>query len=77
MTTENIKTAIKITDGLILAHLKSSKGLKNLVKDWTTSSKDLGITIAEVHDNVTECLFVIKKLLEEEPNLSKEALDAP
>lgn len=64
---KNIKTAISITDGLMHAHLKNSKGIKNLVKDWTTDSKDLGITIAEVHEDVAKCLFVIKKLLEEKP----------
>jgi len=64
---KNIKTAISITDGLIHAHLKNSSGIKNLIKDWTSDSKDLGITIAEVNETVAECLYEIKKLLEEKP----------
>ncbi len=64
---KNIITAVEITEGLMQAHLKNSKGIKNLVKDWTSDTKNLGITIAEVHDDVAKCLFVIKKLLEEKP----------
>jgi hypothetical protein len=64
---KNIKTAIEITEILMHAHLKNSSGIKNLVKDWTSDSKDLGITIAEVHEDVAKCLFTIKKLLEEKP----------
>lgn len=64
---KNIKTAIEITDELIHVHLKNSSGIKNLVKDWTSDSKGLGIAIADVHEDVAKCLFVIKKLLEEKP----------
>jgi hypothetical protein len=65
---KNIKTAIAITDRLIKAHLKNSSGLKNLVKDWTSDPKGLGISIAEVHEDVAKCLSVIKILLEEKSN---------
>lgn len=65
---KNIKTAIKITDYLMEAHLRNSKGIRDLVKDWASDTKGLGISIASVHEDVAKCLFTIKKLLEEKPN---------
>jgi len=63
----NIKIAIDITNILMEAHLKNSQGIRDLVKDWTSDTKGLGIAIASVHEDVAKCLFVIKKYLEEGP----------
>lgn len=65
---KDIKTAIIITEGLIEAHLKNSKGIRKLIQDWTSETKELGIVIADVHDTVAKCLIEIKKLLEGKPN---------
>lgn len=64
---KNIQTAIRITDGLIEAHLKNAKGMRNLVKSWNAGTKDLGLEIANVHEDVAKCLFAIKELLDEKP----------
>ena len=60
---KNIQTAIKITDGLIEAHLKNAKGMRKLVDSWNAGTKDLGLEIASVHEDVAKCLITIKNLL--------------
>ncbi len=69
---KNHKDAIGILDGLIIAHIKNSKGLEDMVKDWTSDSKGLGMAIASVHEDVAKCLFVVKKLLEEKPKIRRK-----
>lgn len=64
---KNIQSAIKITDGLIKAHLKNAKGMRTLVGSWNADVKDLGLEIAGVHEDVAKCLLAIKNLLEEKP----------
>ena len=59
----DIKKAIKICDHLIAAHNKNSDGMEEMVKNWTTSSKDLGLEIASVHRDVVTCLEMIKEAL--------------
>jgi len=57
----NIGEAIEICDHLIEAHLRNSAGMRETVKDWDSGTKDLGILIAEVHEDVAKCIFAIKK----------------
>ena len=64
---KNIQIAIEITDGLIKAHLKNSQGSRDLINDWNSDTKGLGLVIASVHEDVAQCLVVIKKYLEEKP----------
>lgn len=64
---KNIRKAIKITDALIKAHYKNAKGMEELVKDWTTSSKGLGLEIAAVHRDVAKCLEILKECLVDKP----------
>lgn len=68
---KNITKAIKIADGLIDAHTKNAKGIEELVKNWTTSSKELGLEIASTHKVVAECIEMIKELLVEKPKERK------
>ena len=69
---KNVKTALLITEGLIEAHIKNSKGIRDLVQDWDPQGiKGIGIAIAEVHEDVAKCLFVIKSLLEEKKSRRK------
>jgi len=68
---KNIKIAIKITDELIKAHLKNSKGIRDLVNNWNSDTRGLGLAIASVHEDVAKCLIVIKKFLEEKPKNRK------
>ena len=63
MSGKNIKKAIKISDYLIKAHIKNADGMEELVKNWTTNSKDLGLEIATVHRDVAKCIGIIKELL--------------
>ena len=58
-----VKRAIEICDYLVKAHLKNSAGIRDLVKDWKTDTQGLAIKIAEVHEDVAECIFLIKKNL--------------
>ena len=62
---KNIQTAIKITDHLIESHIRNSNGIRDLIKNWESDAKGLGLSIASVHEDVAKCLLVIKKLLEE------------
>ncbi|KKK72422.1 hypothetical protein LCGC14_2904050 [marine sediment metagenome] len=64
---KNIQIAIEITDGLIKAHIKNSQGIRDLINDWNSDTKELGLSIASVHEDVAKCLLVIKKYLEEKP----------
>ena len=67
----NIPKAIKIANYLIAAHYKNANGMEELVKDWTTNSKDLGLQIASTHRDVAKCFEVIKELLEQKPKEKK------
>ena len=62
---KNVKKAIKISDYLIDAHIRNAVGMEELVKNWTTSSKGLGLEIASVHREVAKCIEMIKDCLEE------------
>ena len=70
---KNIKKAIKIADYLIEAHIRNAIGMEELVKDWTTGSKGLGLEIAAVHRDVAKCIELIKECLEVKPKRSKIA----
>ena len=63
----NITKAIKIADFLIDTHIKHANNMEELVKDWTTNSKELGLEIASVHRDVASCIDMIKELLEQKP----------
>ena len=67
----NITKAIKIADYLIEAHIKNANGMEELVKNWTTSSKDLGLGIASVHRDVAKCIEQIVKALQPTPKEKK------
>ena len=70
---KNIKTAIKITDYLIEAHIRNSNGIRDLVKGWDDNGqKSLGMSIASVHEDVAKTLLVVKKMLEEKPKRMKK-----
>ena len=60
----NIGEAIEICDYLIEAHLRNSAGIRDRVKDWDNGTKKLGIVIAEVHEDVAKCIFLIKKRIQ-------------
>lgn len=62
-TVKQIAKAVKIADYLIVAHIKNADGMEQLVKDWTTDSKGLGLEIASVHRDVAVCIGFIKELL--------------
>jgi len=55
------KKAIKMLDMLIEAHLKNSKGLRELIQDWKSNTQGLGEGIASIHEDVAACLVLIKK----------------
>lgn len=59
-----VAKAIKICNFLIESHLKNSKRMRELVKDWIDTPKGLAITIAEVHEDVAKCLLLIKNNIE-------------
>ena len=63
----NITKAIKIADYLIDIHIKNANGMEELVKNWNTDSKELGLEIASVHRDVAKCIELIKELLSEKP----------
>ena len=67
----NVAKAIKVADFLIAAHLKNAKGMEELVKDWTSDSKGLGLEIASVSRDVASCIIIIKELLVEKPKEKK------
>lgn len=57
-----VANAIEICDILIESHLKNSKGIRELAKDWEADSpKKMAITIAEVHEDVAKCILLIKE----------------
>ena len=64
---KNIKSAIKILDYLIEAHTRNSKGIRDMIKNWTSDSRGLGDTIADTHDDVAKCLVLVKECIEEKP----------
>lgn len=64
---QNIKRAIKIADYLIMAHIKNASGMEELVKNWSSDSKGLGLEIASVHRDVAKCIEELKNCLIEKP----------
>ena len=68
----NITKAIKIADYLIIAHIKNASGMEELVKDWNSDTKGLGLEIAKVHRDVARCIGYIKELLESEKAKEKK-----
>ena len=60
-----------VADHLIDAHIKNANGMEELVKNWSTDSKGLGLEIASVHRDVALCIDVIKELLKEKPKEKK------
>ncbi len=66
----DIPKAIKIANHLIAAHYKNADGMDELVKDWTSESKGLGLEIASVHRDVAKCIEQIVIALQ--PTTPKE-----
>ena len=66
----DIPKAIKIANYLVAIHYKNADGMEELVKNWNTSSKDLGLEIALVHRDVAKCIEQIVTALQ--PNTLKE-----
>lgn len=65
---KNIKTAIKIIDTLVEAHLKNADGIEKLTRDWNDEGpKGIGTSIVSTHKDVAKCLLLIKKYIEEKP----------
>ncbi len=73
---KNITKAIKIADFLIDAHNKNATGMEELVKNWSTDSKGLGLTIASVHRDVAICIEQIRELLEP-PKIQEKKIVKP
>ncbi len=67
----NVAKAIKVAEYLIEAHLKNAKGMEEMVQNWTTESKGLGLEIASVNRDVASCIEIIKDLLTEKPKEKK------
>ncbi len=67
----NVAKAIKVAEYLIEAHLKNAKGMEEMVQNWTTESKGLGLEIASVNRDVASCIEIIKDLLTEKPKERK------
>jgi len=66
----DIPKAITIANHLIAAHYKNADGMVELVQNWTTESKGLGLEIASVHRDVAKCIEQIVKALQ--PITAKE-----
>ena len=66
----DIPKAIKIANYLIVAHNKNADGMEELIKDWKTDTKGLGLEIASVHREVASCIEQIVIALQ--PNTPKE-----
>ena len=66
----NIPKAIKIANYLIAAHYKNADGMEEMVKNWKTDTKDLGLEIASVHRDVAKCIEQIVIALQ--PSTPKE-----
>ena len=66
----DIPKAIKIANYLIKAHYKNANGMEEMVKDWKTDTKGLGLEIASVHRDVAKCIEQIVEALQ--PNTPKE-----
>lgn len=60
----DIPKAVKIANYLITIHNKHANGMEELVKNWNTNSKDLGLEIASVHRDVAKCIEEIVKALQ-------------
>jgi len=60
----DIPKAIKIANYLIVAHYKNADGMEELVKNWKTESKGLGLEIASVHRDVAKCIEQIVTALQ-------------
>ena len=60
----DVPKAVSIANYLIQCHLKNSDGIEELVKNWDTGSKELGLEIASVHRDVAKCLELIVKALQ-------------
>ena len=66
----DIPKAIKIAKYLISAHYKNANCMEEMVKDWKTDTKDLGLEIASVHRDVAKCIEQIVTALQ--PSTPKE-----
>ena len=60
----DIPRAIKIADFLIKAHIKNAQGMEDLVKNWKTDTRGLGLEIASVHRDVAKCIEQLKDALQ-------------
>ena len=66
----NITKAIKIANYLIDAHIKNANGMEEMVKDWKTDTKELGLAIASVHRKVAKGIEQV--VIELQPSTPKE-----
>ena len=60
----NIPKAIKIANYLFAALYKNADGMEELVKNWRTDTRDLGLEIASVHRDVAKCIEQIVTALQ-------------
>ena len=71
MTLQILK-AKKIAEELMIVCYKSADGMDELVKDWNTNSKGLGLEISKVHRDFADCLQVISDCLDENSKKRKK-----
>lgn len=62
-----IQKAKKIADEMIKLCYKHADGIEELVKNWNTSSKELGLGISKTHRDIADCLTVLRDCLDEKP----------
>ncbi len=60
----DIPKAIKIAKYLVAAHTKNADGMEEMVQNWNTDSKGLGLEIASVHRHVAQCIEQIISALQ-------------
>ncbi len=68
----DIPKALKIANGLIVAHYKNADGIENLVKNYIDEPRELGLEIASVHREVAKCIELIVKAIQPQAVLPKE-----
>ena len=67
-----IEKAKKIAEELIKICHTRADGMDELVKDWNTDSKGLGLEISKVYRDFGDCLKVVRDCLVEKPKKRKK-----
>lgn len=70
--TQQVVKAKKIAKELVKICHTHADGMDDLVKDWNTDAKGLGLEISKVHRDFAHCLKVIVECLEEKPKKRKK-----